>query len=145
MTPERAIEIIASHGADAARWPADERAAVLALSGTPDVAAALVDARRIDALLGDWLADMPATMPDLDAIVRRPQLPMASRRWWPGAVAAGVVAVLATASAWLIDPGQRAASAPDIAAVSAPSAAATEGEEAFAYVFTPTASEEDLI
>lgn len=145
MTPERAIEIIASHGADAVRWPVDERDAVLAQAGDPRVAAALAEARRIDAALGDWLAEMPVAMPDLDAITRRPQLPSASRRWWPGAVAAAIVVMLATASAWLIDPGQRAASVPEIAAVTAPSAAATDGEEAFAYVFTPTASEEDLI
>ena len=54
MTETRALEIIAAYGADPARWPAAERAALRALAARPAVAAALVNAAALDGLLGDW-------------------------------------------------------------------------------------------
>ena len=53
MTAERFNELIAAYGADARRWPADERAAADAfMAAEPDVArAALAEADAIDALL----------------------------------------------------------------------------------------------
>ena len=146
MTPQDAITIIESHGADPARWPADARAALLALADDDAVAAALAEARALDALLMEWAnADVPAAV-DLDAITALPQQPAhaPARRAVPAMVAAAVAAVVAT-GAWFglgseISP-TAPASAPPLAAV----AAADEGELAFGYVFTPTAAEEDLI
>lgn len=53
MNTARAIEILEAYGADAARWPEAERDGVLAAlaSGDEDVAAALAQARALDAAL----------------------------------------------------------------------------------------------
>ena len=55
MTPERLKTLIEAYGADARRWPADERAAA------EDLAAALPAARR-------WLAEARALDAALDAL-----------------------------------------------------------------------------
>ncbi|MDX2238497.1 MAG: hypothetical protein NW203_13120 [Hyphomonadaceae bacterium] len=53
MNTARAIEILEAYGADAARWPEAERDGVLAAlaAGDGDVAAALAQARVLDAAL----------------------------------------------------------------------------------------------
>ena len=151
LPPEIALEILASHGADPARWPADVRPGLLALAAQDSgVAAALAQARALDAALADWAA-MPApdTSIDVNAILKLPQEGVAGHKgsgWRPALIAASAALVLAVGG-WLGWSRQMpATTAPQIAAVS-PSAGASAGEtdDGFAYVFTPTAAEEDLI
>ncbi len=166
LTLEAAAAVIASHGADPARWPAADRAALLALAGSDlQVAAALADARRTDAAIADWLgAPLPAMAAiDVAAIVAAPQTAFESgpqsgwtRRiagWRPALMAASFSMMLVTAG-WLALPGTVAlpgpdASAPETRTIASlpPSAGASAAEVdlAFAYVFTPTAFEEELI
>jgi hypothetical protein len=152
FTPEQAIDIIASHGADPARWPADARAALLALAGSDaDVAAALADARALDADLATWLAaPAPAlAVVDIAAITALPREGLPVRRrapgWQPALLAASLALTLATAG-WLAMPGAPGARSL-LASSRSPSAVAEADETAlvFAQVFTPTAAEEDLI
>jgi hypothetical protein len=154
LNPETAIAIIAGHGADPARWPADVAAPLLALAARDaDVAAALADARALDADLAGWLAAAPALAAvDATAITairqEQPQQLPAARRstgWRPALLAASLTMMLATAG-WLSMPGAPGSVSP-IASARSPSAVA-EADEAdlvFAHVFTPTAAEEDLI
>jgi hypothetical protein len=153
VTEDRALEIIASYGADPARWPADERAGVLALAGRPTVAAALADARALDALLGDWAAaDVVAAPFDAAQLTPRaaPIVPARRRGWLAaGAMAAAVAAAVVLTPMAAVTPQ---ADAPQIAMNSAqttvPSAtvASDTGSDAeFAYVFTPTVDEDALI
>lgn len=173
LTPEAAIAIIASHGADPAVWPADVAAALLARAESDaDVAAALADARALDADLAGWLSATPALAGvDLAAITAAAQLPTeqpvpAARRaagWRPALLAASLTMILATAG-WLAMPGvpgfQPISAVPGFQPISgvpgspspnpsarSPSAVAEADETAlvFAQVFTPTAAEEDLI
>ncbi|OYQ24714.1 hypothetical protein CHU93_15245 [Sandarakinorhabdus cyanobacteriorum] len=155
LSTQTALDIIASHGADPARWPADQRAALLALAASDAaVAAALADARAIDAALTDWLnAPLPAMAVDVAAITAQPQqMPQqmphapATRRWMPAAVAASLALVVAVGG-WLGLQPQSGNGAPTIAAATPPSAGVeqAEADAAFAYVFTPTAAEEELI
>ncbi len=155
MIVDRALEIIASHGADARRWPADERAAVQALAADARVAAALADARGLDALLTGWAgAEVPLAI-DIAAITRQPQVqprpPLRGRAWIAGgALAAAVAATIALVP--MRDMPQ-ATSTTNIAAIShspVRSATAERGlsssdADAFGYVFTPTADEDQLI
>lgn len=164
LSPETACAILASHGADPARWPAEQRAALLALAGDdPVVAAALADARALDALLNEWAAT-PAPLAGIDAaaIVARPQLPAPQAAGLRPSGSAGLrssgsaglrrglvaasVAIVAAIGGWLgVQPA--GPSSTEIATAAPPSAAAAAGEAdlAFAFVFTPTAAEEDLI
>jgi hypothetical protein len=159
LTPETAIAIIASHGADPALWPADVAPALLALAESDApvaaaVAAALADARALDADLAGWLAARPALAGvDVAAITAAAQLPTeqpapAARRaagWRPALLAASLTMMLATAG-WFAMPGAPGSVSPNPSARS-PSAVAEVDETAlvFAQVFTPTAAEEDLI
>ena len=157
LTPERALEIIDAYGADSARWPDDARPALLALAASDaGVAAAVAQARGLDALLGSWADAVAPREFDLAAIARVPQEAPAivhgsafSRRWITG----GALAAAVAAGLIILAPMQRAPDAV-VASVSpelpAPSAAATGkaiGTEAdvFASVFTPTPDEEELI
>ena len=169
MTEDRALEIIAAYGADAMRWPDAERAPLLALAAQPGIAAALAEARALDALLGDWARADVAALP-FDAGRLAPVRPVAApvrlpvrRRWLAAtAVAAAVAAVIALVP---IGPMTPRAVAPQIAlnatpsrsrsvssTLSAPSsvpsvtASGEAGSDAgFAYVFTPTVDEDALI
>ena len=148
LSSETALDILASHGADPARWPADVRAGLLALAAQDaGVAAALADAHALDAALADWAA-MPAPDASINvgAILKLPQEAGAGHQastWRPALLAASVALVLAMGG-WL--GWSRQIPTPQIAAV-LPSAGASAGEtdDGFAYVFTPTAAEEDLI
>lgn len=150
LSPETACAILASHGADPARWPAGDRAALLALAASDaTVAAALTEAQALDAMLDDWAA-APAPLASIDTarIVARPQQrPEQPMTWRPALLAASLALVIAVGG-WLGVSGQYSGpSETRIAAVAPPSAAVAAGEAdlAFAYVFTPTAAEEDLI
>lgn len=169
MTEPRALEIISAYGADPARWPADERAGVLALAGQPAVARALAEAAALDALLAGWSQDVPAGGIDAAAIAALPQQRAATRparrwsaaggrwyaaggRWYAGgglAIAASLALVLALpngraapgAPAMVDQPVRPVQATPS----AAPAPAASSDTALFASVFTPTADEEDLI
>ncbi len=152
LSTETALAILASHGADPARWPAGSQAALLALAGhDAGVAAALADAQATDAALADWLArPLPALMVDAAAITALPQeRPQSATpvRWRPALLAASLTLVVAVGG-WLgVESWFGGTSAPVVASASPPSAGAelAEADAAFAYVFTPTAAEEELI
>ena len=154
LSPETALDILASHGADPARWPAAVRSDLLALAARDDaVATALLHAQALDAALADWAnAPGPDVAINAAAIVARPQERDAPRRsgWRPALLAASLAIVVAVGG-WVgfasrIAPASTQIAATQIAAAP-PSAGASAGEAdaAFAYVFTPTAAEEDLI
>jgi hypothetical protein len=153
VTRDRALEIIAVHGGDAARWPAIEAAALLALANSDAmVAAALADARGLDGLLADWAAAAVPAGIDLAAITRLPVEAPAlapARRWWAG----GLVAAAIAAGIAFLAPVTPAAD-PMVETVSTQTAVQlatvagdTFGSDAdvFATVFTPTVDEDALI
>lgn len=157
LSPETALAILASHGADPARWPAQDRAALLALvADNAAVAAALADAQALDAMLADWAATpVPLAGIDAAAITALPQQRPAGRHqvpgWRPALIAASLALVVAVGG-WIGFAGQydgqrRGQPQTEIAAAPPSSAgvAAGEADLAFAYVFSPTAAEEDLI
>jgi hypothetical protein len=153
VTEDRALEIIASYGADTARWPADERAAALALAGRPAVAAALADARALDALLGDWAAaDVTAAPFDAAQLTPRaaPVVPARRRGWLAvGAMAAAVAAAVVLTPMAGVTPQpvapKIAMNSPQTTVPSATVASDTGSDAEFAYVFTPTVDEDALI
>lgn len=114
--------------------------------------AALPPETDLDALLGQWAA-APVTGASVDvaAILALKQegpqeraVPPRAVAWRPALMAASLALVVAVGG-WLGFSDRFASPPTQIAAVS-PSAEAGAGEaEAFAYVFTPTAAEEDLI
>ena len=151
LSPETALAILASHGADPARWPAGSRDALLALAGSDAaVAAALAGAQAVDGAIADWLArPLPALAVDVAAITALPQLrpQPAPARWRPALLAASLALVVAVGG-WLgVENRFGSDAAQVIASASPPPAGAelAEADAAFAYVFTPTAAEEDLI
>jgi hypothetical protein len=122
------------------------------------VAAALAEARRLDALLGDWALDVAPLAP-LDAATLipatriKPPVIAGPRRLWAGAAIAAAVTGL------LLQTPLRSPVATDarvqvaattISNVSPAPSAAGESQvladaEDFATVFTPTADEDQLI
>ena len=122
---DRAFEIVAAYGANAARWPDDERAGVLALAAAdPELAAARANAAQLDTLLDDW-ALAPAV---------KLAAPVPVRHWRRLGVGTALAASLA--GALLLLPG-----AP-VPIVEAPVVA--DDAQAFALLFTQTPDEEDL-
>ena len=156
MTEARALVIIAAFGANPARWPAEERAALLAVAARPAVAAALRQAAGLDALLGDWAGaevkvaafDSAALLPTaavavllLTAAVAA-QLPTRRHRWTAAALAAAIAAVVVLTPMPAID-----SDPPTVFPAPGPSATGTSEARdaaAFAYVFTPTINEDAL-
>lgn len=110
--------------------------------------AALPPETDLDALLGQWAAaPVAGASVDVAAILALPQeraVPARAVAWRPALMAASLALVVALGG-WLGFSDRFASPPAQIAAVS-PSAGTEAGEaEAFAYVFTPTAAEEDLI
>ena len=116
MTNERALEIIAAYGAEAARWPMAEHDAVMALAGSDAaVVAALAEARRFDVLLHGWARDVLVRNFDAAAIIAAaPVVP--ARRGWAGArwMAGGALAAALLGIA-VIGPGLRTTPLPTVA------------------------------
>jgi hypothetical protein len=105
----------------------------------------------LDALLGQWAAaPMEGASVDVAAILAQPQLRDAPRRaapaWRPALMAASLALVVAVGG-WIGLSDRFAPTTPIEVAAAPPSAGAgaAEADAAFAYVFTPTAAEEDLI
>ncbi len=152
MTRDRALEIIAAHGGDAARWPATEAAALLALAESDTVvAAALADAGQLDAMLGEWARDVaPATI-DLAAITRLPVAAPAlrpARRWLAGGL---VAAAMAAGIAFMAPVTSDSTMIKTVSPPNAVQLATADGDafgsdaDVFATVFTPTVDEDALI
>lgn len=153
-TPD-ALAILASHGADPARWPETARADLAALARQDaDVAAALADAAALDAAITGWLAQplplpLPAAAVDVAAITALPQArPQPPRAAWRPALIAASLALVVAVGGWLGvqdrfggNATTRMAAAPTLSA----GAEVAEADAAFAYVFTPTAAEEEVI
>ena len=144
MNTDRAIEIIAAYGADARRWPDAERAPALALAANDASAgAALADAAALDPLLAEWArADAGTLVFDAGDVTRKAD--SGRWRWFAGgglaAAAAAVVAVMMP-----VAPARQPVAPPQAAAVTVKPATATSSDAAFAYVFTPTYDEEQVI
>ncbi len=174
MNRQRAWDIIASHGANPARWPVSERPALAALLADDAALGALRDrARRVDALLDDWLVlsgdaagvdaagdgESARRMADRITLHLPPQemsAPRAwSRRWRAGIVAVGALAAaLVALIMWqpqqaAPEPGESLASASDMTATPPPvlqrAAAHVDATDADAYVWTTlfTTTEEE--
>ena len=148
---DRALEIIAVCGADAARWPVTEAATLLALAENDVVvASALADARQLDGLLAYWAVASVSARIDLAAITRLPaEVPVPARRWLAGgflaaAIAAGIAFLAPFTPA--ADPGLE-----NVSTQTALQLATAEGNalgsdaDVFASVFTPTVDEDDVI
>lgn len=149
MTSERVLEILTAFGADAARWPADERGECLAqIARDPTLARARRDAAVLDAALIGWArAPLAITHASTDhAVVRalatidvapaRPSWPL--RAWRPFA---GVALAASLAAALLIGTRPSAPSPP-------PAFVAVQSQvdaDAFREVFTPTPDEEEVL
>jgi hypothetical protein len=153
VNTERALQIIAAYGADAGRWPDDERAAVLALVATvPQLATAQADARGLDALLADWARDVLPARFDVSGMVR--PLPVARggrgmTRWIAGgvlaaALAAGIV-IFAPMQPASVPAGQSVSTGSPVLSATAEREAYGSDAEVFAHVFTPTVDEDELI
>jgi hypothetical protein len=156
VTRERALEIIGAYGADAARWPDTERAALLSVvARDAEVAAALGEARRFDVMLAGWADDVPVRRYDADALLpaRILRVPQRSRllRWaGGGAVAAALATLLVLTVPGMLpapQPTMPANIAPDFPQGSVRDSDSNRAEplEGFALIFTPTADEEELI
>lgn len=145
MTDARALAIIAACGADPARWPADERAAVLARTAQPAVATALREAAALDALLGDWAGVEVASTPfDAAASIPAPRMvPAPRRRWWAAGALAAAVAAAVVLTPMPAPPRVQTVSQTPVASATGTSEAGDDA--AFAYVFTPTVDEDALI
>jgi hypothetical protein len=152
ITQAKALELIASHGGTAARWPLALRGPVLAQAAAdPVVGAALAEAQALDAMLADWAADVPVCVFEPAALVPAAPRPGGPRsglvpglRWLAGgALAASVALVLGL-------PGQQPADQQFAGQVSPQASLGSASGQAgsiddFALIFTPTADEEELI
>ncbi len=121
MTRERALEIIAAHGADVGRWPAAEAAGVLELAARDAaVAAAIADVRRLDDVLAAWALPVPDRRFDAAALIAAvpgaavPAADAVPARVLRGWLAGGALAA-AVAAALLLMPGARHAVLPSAA------------------------------
>lgn len=153
MTEDRALEILAAYGADAVRWPAAERAAlVAAIDGNPALRAALAAARASDAAIAALLPDWAPVAPNAEASARLAASARAStphwRRWLGGglaaAIAASLIAIAPLPMPWAAAPEQQGTPTTAIASTSTEPDAISDAE-AYAMLFTLTPQEESLI
>ncbi len=153
MTEERALEILAAYGADAARWPAAERAALIAaIDGNPALQAALAASRACDAAIAAMLPDWAPVAPSAEASARLAAAARAShphwRRWLGGglaaAIAASLIAIAPLPMPWAAAPEQQGTPTTAIANTTADTDMVSDAE-AYAMLFTLTPQEESLI
>jgi hypothetical protein len=152
VTEDRALEIIAAYGADAARWPADECVALTAaIDASPVLQRALVDAQTTDAtlagMLGDWAQVAPTAADSARlAVAARTSAPRWNR-WIGGAfaaaIAASLIAIAPMPNLWGGATEQQGTTSPTIVA-SADDTEITDAQ-AYAMLFTLTPQEESLI
>lgn len=153
VTEDRAFDILAAYGADAARWPDAERAALAAaIAASPALQSALAEARARDAAILAMLPDWAPVAPDAAASAK---LAVAARataphwgRWLGGgiaaAVAASLIAIAPLPMPWAAAPEQQGTPT-TVAANAAADADPVSDAEAYAMLFTLTPQEESLI
>lgn len=143
IDPARAREILDCYGADTARWPVDEREAVVAqVRGSAGLRAVQAEAAQLDAMLGEWARrDLGAGVDAGAAAARVLQPPRTWRRWAAGG---GGLAVAALAAVMLIgEPGSVPVA--QVATVPATVAVPLTDAGAFSTLFTTTPDEEDVL
>lgn len=167
LSPDQALALLASRGSSLTRWPAEAAFALPALAARDAaVAAAWAEAQALDAALNAWAQPDALPLPfDVAAITALPQAgaqpaPVAAsprlvvssqaRFGWRPALLAASLALVVAVGGWLGLSGPQApmsTTALEIAAAPTPSTGAgvAEADAAFAYVFSPTAVEEDVI
>lgn len=134
---DRPRDIIAVYGADPARWPADERDAVLAALGRDAGLRAERDAAAgLDLMLDEWARRDLADGQDAGAAAARV---LAPRPGWLRWAAGGGIAAALGATVMLVGPTAHTA-----APVTQAAATITD-EGAFTAVFTTTPDEESPI
>ena len=143
MDETRAAEIIAAYGGDAARWPADERDAVLRLLATvPALAGSARSHDRLDAMIDRWATAPVAADDGAAAMVAARVLattggrqssprPLALRWMAGGGIAAALVAGVMFGAPHRVVP--------------VPAHHAVSDDQAFASIFTPTLEEDGSI
>ena len=140
--PARAREILDSYGADAARWPTEEREAVMAaVHRSAGLRAHQAEAAELDAMLGEWARRDLGAGSDAGAAaawVLRPARPW--RRWAAGGggIAAALVAVMLV-GAPTPEPVAKPATTTTTTVVPLTQAGA------FSTLFTTTPDEEDVL
>jgi len=146
MNVERAAEIIAAYGGDAARWPATERDAALQLvEADAGLAQARREASALDVELSGWSQRLSTERDDGDqsgaaaarVLAARPQLRPTARPAWQWAIGTGMAAAI-VAGVFL------ASSSVDRPHTLVAHSAASDAA-AFAMVFTPTPDEDGAI
>lgn len=141
--PARAREILDSYGADAARWPADEREAVMAtVRGNAGLRAHQAEAARLDAMLGEWAQRDLGVGSDAGAAAARVLRPARPWRRWAaggGGIAAALVAVML-----VVAPTPAPVTKP-ATVVAATAAVPLTQASAFSTLFTTTPDEEDVL
>ncbi|QXQ05798.1 hypothetical protein KX816_16515 [Sphingosinicellaceae bacterium] len=139
--PARAREILDSYGADSARWPGEEREAVIAaLRSNPALRTQQAEAAELDAMLGEWARRDVGAGVDAGAAAARVLQPARPWRRWAaggGGLAAALAAVL------LI--GTPTPAPVPVATVSTGTAAPLTAAGAFSTLFTTTPDEEDVL
>jgi len=148
MNANRAFEILAAYGADAARWPATERDGCAELIAvTPALQAECAGAAVLDASLAVWArASVRDERDAADAVARAcAALPASAplrRAWLPwvgGALAA------ASATMLYLAPGRNVALPAPAAHPVAAIVQSQADSELFRATFTPTPDEEDVL
>lgn len=152
MTEDRAFEIIAAYGADATRWPDEERAALTAvIDGNPALLDALAEARTTDAAIAGMLGDWAQVAPSADDSARLAAAARASaprwNRWLGGAfaaaIAASLIAIAPMPGLWGDATEQQGTTSPTI--VASADDTGISDDQAYAMLFTLTPQEESLI
>lgn len=150
MDRTRACEIIATYGADPARWPDEERASLLAaIQADPTLQRQVDEAAALDAMLLDWARAPMPTAQHMDTGALADRISMPRRRWLPTAVFGGSVAA-ALALVALVAPSDSSPTGPAMTAAvgdeaQIDAAPRLEDSQLWAMVFTPTPDEEALI
>jgi hypothetical protein len=153
MDRTRTEEIIAAYGADAARWPADERAAAQALvAADPALEAQLAAAAALDRELAIWArtqvatGDVAATAAADAALASLPP----RRGWFPTAVLGGSIAASLLAAVILLPSGAGDGAVPPTQVAQGTTtpvqtAQVEQDVQLWGTVFTLTPEEESLI
>ncbi len=115
MEQQRALEIVASCGADSLRWPLHERAALLELIRTdPALQARCEAAVPLDAALASWAVQgVAGGSADADAAADAALAAIPGKtRWWGGLAAGGAIAASVVLALAVLPPGQSVMVAP---------------------------------
>lgn len=153
VTEDRAFEILAAYGADAARWPDAEHAGLTAAIVTsPALQSALAAAQASDSAIFAILPDWASVAPDTAASAKLAAAARASTphwgRWLGGgfaaAIAASLIAIVPLPMPRTVAPEQQGTPTTEITNAAADADQISDAE-AYAMLFTLTPQEESLI